>query len=1058
LLVAAVQVKRAAVRLAFLLALVGAASSSAWAERLPIRVYTTADGLGSSAINYMMRDSRGFLWFCTRDGLSRFDGYRFTTYSLGGETTYPTINHIIERRNGQYLISTNGGGIYRFDPNAAPAGETSDASAPKGKEAAVLNAQRVLDSSAGMIYEDRNGRLWVSADHYLQDEADGRLSLRRLEMNLSADEERLIGGGSVFCEGRDGSLWIGGLRGLMRRLPDGRMIHFSILPTKDVDGVPGVFEDREGRIWAAHSRSGLFVINPAPIETLNGYGGFTTQRLVAEKRVTNPRAADILLPQHAGQVFNFTTADGLAHNGIYGLFQTSNATVWITTDDGLSEFDGKRFRSYTLEHGLAALTLGQLAEDVDGNLWIGSSSGPMKLALNGLTSYTESDGLGDPRTTSIYEGREGELYAVSSSWRISRLDGRSFKSVRANMPVDAVSQWTSNVSFLDSRGEWWMLTIRGLYRFPAVSRLEDLSGQRPSAIYDGRNGLKNEFAYRMFEDQRGDLWVSTRSADTSLNGVARIERATEKFHVFSEAEGLPSHKAPSAFSEDRAGNLWMGFYEGQMARYAAGRFTIFTTDDGVPAGLITSLHLDSRGRLWISSSHGGLARIDDPSAARPEFKHYTTADGLSSNNTRCIVEDLLGRIYVGTVRGLDRLIPETGRVKHYSRADGLIDDFVYVSHRDRQGTLWFGTLNGLSRLDPQPDRAQSPPPVLIDGLRVSGNRRPISELGVTQVSGLELSHVQNTLQIDFLSIGFSGNIRYQYMFEGVDREWSQPTEQRSVYATLAPGKYRFLVRAINADGVTTINPAIVSFTIQPPLWQRWWFLTLIALTLGALAYALYRYRVAQLLKVERVRTRIATDLHDDIGASLSRMAIMSEVVKQQTAGTNGQSGQLLTEIADSARGLVDSMSDIVWSIDPRRDDLKSVVLRVRQFAGDVLEARGLNWEFHVPAELEKIKLDPEQRRHLFLIFKESINNIARHAEGASSAKLSMQVRGRQLIGEIRDDGHGFERKSEEQARTQSRGGNGLPNMQARAEQLGGRLDIDSKPGAGTRLTLVVPLN
>ena len=220
---------------------------------------------------------------------------------------------------------------------------------------------------------------------------------------------------------------------------------------------------------------------------------------------------------------------------------------------------------------------------------------------------------------------------------------------------------------------------------------------------------------------------------------------------------------------------------------------------------------------------------------------------------------------------------------------------------------------------------------------------------------------------------------------------------------------------------------------------------------------LYRYRVAQLLRVERVRTRIATDLHDDIGASLSRVAILSEVVKLQTDGTDSQSAPLLTEIAESARGLMDSMSDIVWSIDPRRDDLHNVVVRVRQFASDVLEARGIEWDFSVAPEVEKLKLDPEQRRHLYLIFKEGINNVVRHAEGVSTVALSIRMAGGQLVGEIKDDGQGFEPKPSAERQSNGRGGNGLPNMRERAEQLGGRLEIESSPGAGTRLMLRMPL-
>ncbi|MBI3758419.1 MAG: ATP-binding protein [Deltaproteobacteria bacterium] len=188
------------------------------------------------------------------------------------------------------------------------------------------------------------------------------------------------------------------------------------------------------------------------------------------------------------------------------------------------------------------------------------------------------------------------------------------------------------------------------------------------------------------------------------------------------------------------------------------------------------------------------------------------------------------------------------------------------------------------------------------------------------------------------------------------------------------------------------------------------------------------------------------------------MAILSEVVKQQ-AGLNPHSASMLTEIADSARGLVDSMSDIVWSIDPRRDDLHHLIARTRQFASDVLEAQGIQYEFHAPAEIGSIKLGPDQRRHLFLILKEAINNAAKHAQ-CQHVALKLAVNRNQFQAEINDDGRGFpvaDIGAADNGATPTRGGNGLRNMQARATELGGQLQIDSTPNQGTRLTLTILL-
>jgi len=415
-------------------------------------------------------------------------------------------------------------------------------------------------------------------------------------------------------------------------------------------------------------------------------------------------------------------------------------------------------------------------------------------------------------------------------------------------------------------------------------------------------------------------------------------------------------------------------------------------------------------------------------------------------------------MYFGTARGLDQIDLQTKRVRHYTRAEGLASSAITVAFRDRQGALWFGTFSGLSRLEPQNDLPPAAPSILISGLRIAGVRHPLSELGQTEVSGLTLNPSQNNVQIDFfsLSLGHAPLVRYQYKLEGGAGDWSAPTEQRTVtYANLAAGSYRFLVRAIRPDSEPSVQSATISFVVLRPVWQRWWFVTLSAFLLVGFAYWLYRYRLKRLLELERVRTRIATDLHDDIGASLSRVAILSEVERRQNTAHNGESEGRLAEIANSARELVDSMSDIVWSVDPRRDDLGNVVTRVRQFGADVFEALGIEWELEVTPDLEKTKLTPEQRRDIFLVCKEALNNVARHA-GCRRATLSLRVSGQQILVEIKDDGCGFAPAAV--VVDNGRGGHGLANMRARAARLGGSLGIVSDPGQGTHLNLKIPLH
>ena len=327
---------------------------------------------------------------------------------------------------------------------------------------------------------------------------------------------------------------------------------------------------------------------------------------------------------------------------------------------------------------------------------------------------------------------------------------------------------------------------------------------------------------------------------------------------------------------------------------------------------------------------------------------------------------------------------------------------------------------------------------------------PISGLGESRVSGPVLSPGQNFIQFDFVGLGFGAGekLRYQYRLEGAGSDWSAPAENRSVhYASLSPGRYRFLVRALNAQGLGSAQPAAVSFTVLPPFWMRWWFVLPAGTALAMLLYAAHRYRLGRLLELERVRTRIATDLHDDIGASLSQISILSEVARRR-AGDVDALQKPLAEIAGASRELLASMSDIVWSINPQRDRLRDLLQRMRRFATDVFTARNIEFQFHAPvAELEG-KLDPDMRRQVFLIFKESVNNIVRHAD-CTQVEIRFAVEKAGLVLSVRDDGKGFDA-------AQSPAGNGLASMRQRAASLNGSLEITVDGDRGTRVTLRVP--
>jgi ligand-binding sensor domain-containing protein/signal transduction histidine kinase len=1031
--------KRLVYRTVWAIALVIALPGNAKPERLPIKTYTTSEGLAQNSVNRIVRDSRGFLWFCTEGGLSRYDGYSFTNYGVEQGLPDSQVRGLLETRESEYFVGAFSG-LCRFNPKGRPSAAhqgNSQTAAGAGRRASddpMFVLYQTNDGSrtgsGNALLEDHTGAVWCGAGRglYRLEPTDGDRTLRFVDIGLPREVENdmIV---RALAEDGQGALWIGAGSGLYRRWPDGRTERYTTEHGLPANDVLALLIDKDGQLWVG-TRKGL-------------------SQIALEPGTRQPRIMRV-----------YTSGNGLPDPNTRSLFQASTGQLWIGLSTALVEFvpqagrDGSRFRPYVSEPVLSKLFVQTLAEDRDGNLWIGTTNGAFKLARNGFTTYTEDDGLGDSRISSLFDSRAGDLcvMTVDSRTPLSWFDGKRFNAIRPRVPqhLTYFGWGWHQLTLQDRAGEWWLPTSQGLVRYPQVHHVGQLATTLPKAIYTTGDGLVSNDIFRLYEDSHGDIWIATFTE--ARGGITRWERATETFHHYGEVDGLPARTpAPLAFSEDRLGNLWIGFVDTDaLARFREGRFTLYTSEQGLPRGAIRDLHLDHAGRLWIASTAGGLARLDDPGAEQPRFITYTTAQGLSSNSINCITEDRFGRLYAGTARGLDRFDPATDRVKPFTAADGLISGEVLVSFCDRKGDLWFGGRGGLSRLSPQPEPPQSPPPILITGLRIGGEAHEISALGETEVASVELGPDKNQIQIDFVALGFSPGevLRYQYRLEGASGEWSHLPNGRTVnFSNLAPGAYRFLVRATNADGVLSETPAGFSFTILPPVWQRWWFMTAAALLLGLAAYALYRYRVRRLIELEQVRTRIAADLHDDIGANLTTIAVLSEVVHQQLDGS-AMIEAPISSIARLSRESVSSMSDIVWAINPTKDSLRDLTRRMRAFATEIFTSHNIDFEFQPPAADLDLKLGANVRRTVYLIFKEAVNNIARHS-ACEKATVDFHLEGSRLVLKIADDGKGFDAATVTD-------GNGLQSMRKRAEDSGGETSISTNPPHGTTITLRLP--
>lgn len=977
---------------------------AAWAadsRRLPIKTYTSADGLARNHIECIVQDSHGFLWFCTPEGLSRFDGYGFVNYHREQGLPGDYALDFLETRRGVYWVATNGG-LARFHPDTRGASRFQ-AVPLNGPHGAAMPLWLYEDPRGGVWCPSRYGILFYLGPH--------DTAFQPLDFHVTAWEV------TALLEDRQGVLWIGTPDGLYRRARDGSIARFELPQGFSHAYLMALLEDRQGRLWIG-TRDGLIRLE-------------------------------------GGQMRVYTAKDGLPGNRIEALLESSDGTLW-TSGGGLAEWtpaepeNGHEFQSYTVEEGLSDTTTTVLAEDRFGNLWIATNGGGvMKVNRSGFITYTSADGLQSPRA--LLESRQGDLCVVFKAsddlFRIARLDGRRFTAFRPAWPPFAKhAGWGgSQIAIHDHTGDWWIATENGLCRFGPMDRVGQLAGARPKAVYTTRDGLVSDDIFRIFEDSRGDIWIGTGA---TTGGLARWDRRTGTVRVYSEADGLTAQGVPTAFTEDRAGDLWISLFNRELARYRGGRFTVFTHD--VVGGPLNRVFTDSAGRVWASTSRG-LVRIDDPAGDRPRFVLYTTAQGLSSNDIGEITEDRFGRLYAITGRAVDRFEARPDglrQVRHYTTADGLAPGELRLAWSDREGSVWIGTSQGISHLIPGPDPVLPPPPVLVTGLSAGGVAQAISELGESDLAGLRLP--QTPLRIDFTGLSFAPGetLRYQYMLTSLDRDWSAATDQRTVtYASLAAGSYRFLVRAVASDGAVSPHPAAVSFTIPPPFWRTWWFLCGCAMAAGSLAYALHRYRLAQLLRLAEVRMRIATDLHDDIGASLSQIAILSEVA--QTRANGSQNGTPLAEIAGISRELVDGMSDIVWAINPEHDHLSNLVYRMRRFATDLLDGKNIALRFQSSVGENDPKIDANMRRQVYLILKEAIHNVVRHS-AAKSVEVELEQIQEALVLQVGDDGRGFDPSAQFE-------GHGLASMRKRAAALDGTIAFSSSPGLGTTVRVSVKL-
>ncbi|MFV0389134.1 MAG: two-component regulator propeller domain-containing protein [Pyrinomonadaceae bacterium] len=1008
----------------------------AFAELYPIRRLTVDDGLPQNTINAITEDDKGFFWIATSGGLARFDGYEFVNFTMDQGLPSDGINDILISDSNIIWLGTNLG-LVKFDLNGKLG---KDSSAPRAFT--VYQPVKGQEISVKCVMKDLTGRLWFGTEKglFYVDESNGKLTIHKFELPLPANAKPRVY--SLKSEPKGGI--IVGLERFLVRIDSNSATHLYESPSGST--FLSTHANEDGELYVGTSRDGLVQFS------IDKKGNFVLKKNVASETSLKLEWVDSIaetddkkfvlggvnglfeFDTKTNRVFHYTRSSGLAYNRFQRIFKDRKGNLWIGTKaNGIFVISRERLFAFGLEDGISFVRSVKL--DNAGNLMMTAFITSVKQDISG----------------SKVEWKPNAELEVPFSWRLGILKESNFTWIMPNFKQTvAYYGWGDNhLSMQAKNGEWWVVTGEGLFRFPNVE-FSALASVEPIAVYNKSNGLKSDEIYRIFEDSNENIWIS--SQNDHARQLYRINHRDSSIEEISSLKGYEQFNNPlvNALVQAADGTLFLGSQNGGLCIIKDREFQFIERINGIKLTGISDLLLDKAGRLWVATQSFGVFRVDNPTDKSATFYHYNTKNGLSSMRTFSLSEDGEGIIYVGTDRDINQIDSAKNRIKSFSLAKDLPQREFRSAVTDKNGVLWFGTTEGLVKFDPQSILELAPPNLLFTSVSVNNTQLEVPLNGVEKIELPALESDANQIRFEFVSLGNfeDRNIKYQYKFE--DQEtWSPLSEDRFInFANLSPREYRLQIRAINSNNAVSAHPATANFTVMPPFYLRWWFLALCVLVVASIIYLFYRVRVQRLLEIERTRTLIATDLHDDIGSNLSKIAVLSEVVRLKLNKDGKDENALLNSIAEISRDSVTSMSDIVWAINPQRDSVVDLIRKMRQHAEETFVSTETAVSFIAPRDGSKIKIPMALRRDIYLTFKEALNNVVKHAN-CSEVKIKIAINSKEFEMVIDDNGNGFDMSLVTQ-------GNGLINMRKRVARLNGSFEIESNPMQGTKIQIRIP--
>lgn len=957
-------------------------------------VWQTSDGLPHNSSTALLQDRRGYLWVATNSGVARFDGARFESFKVADGLPDNRVLCLMEDRDGRIWAGTANGvavrerGVWQAKPPPWPGGEIWE------------------------IAQAGDGAIWLGGDTH---------AFRCHEGKVGQIASNDTGVRFLLPDGADGAMWI-----LYRK----ELVRWQAGTTIPDHEFSRVTEGREMWRMARDGNGALWVAGV----------GFLA-REDPESRTWHDMTGGM------------PDADGTHIR----LLPTRDGSLWVATRNrGLRFLRDGKWREIGVDDGLSHEDVRDIHEDREGNLWVCTNGGGLnRMNEQQIEVFGRARGLGRHVTTALACDAEGGIWAGTDGGGVLKLRGQHFEPALPEGVLENGYVWSITTG---GDGSLWVGTFRN-----GVLRWKDGHAQWLRT----ENGLLHNWVPSLMVAANGVLWIGTQ-----YGGVQTWDGKS-----LNTLSGSPGHSgtAITGFLQSADGDVWVGTAGYGLMRWRDGAMRRFTTGAGLPADVISALHQDAAGTIWVGTGGGGIA------AWRPEtddFIAWSTRDGLHNDSIQQIQADAKGALWLGTDDGLQRITTaglfavrkgESATVAGpvFNRPEGLPTPQFSGLHgnlslRAPDGSLWFALTAGAVRVPPGAGVRQpgEPTPVLIEELRAGG--REIWHFERSAPGPVELAPGQRDIEIRFTAarLGPPENVRFRHRLVGMDPDWRMAGSERlATYPSLQPGHYRFEVGAAGRDSQWQETVKSIEFHLRPRLWE-----TVLVRVLGVLASIILLAMMVRSLSLRRVsrhmrlleqerrldkeRSRIARDLHDDLGTTLTEINFLGSlgVAGAQTPATR----ERLVGIVERAQHMAKSLDEIVWTVNPANDTLASTVSYLCSRTRESLGVAGISCRLEVDDSFPAVSLDSERRHHLLMVVNEAVNNVMKHS-GSGSARLRVGWRAGQLEVAIEDDGRGFDPAAVAPGR------NGLENMRRRMAATHGSLIIDSSPGAGTRIRLSLPL-